>query len=43
MSIAILWAHKIIDGGKTYAQVPNGLKTKVAEVLTSYGRTDLIV
>lgn len=40
--IAKLWANQILNGKKTYAQVPAKLKEAVAAILTEAGREDLI-
>lgn len=36
-AIAKLWGQKIIEGTKTYAQVPSKLKESVKEYLESMG------
>ena len=41
--LAMLWASQIINGKKTYAQVPRLLKAQVAEILRSEGLEELIV
>ncbi len=40
--MAVLWTNKIIEGEKTYAQVPAKLKDAVADILRERGREDLI-
>lgn len=42
IAIATLWARKIIEGNRSYSEVPKGLKTIVAEVLKSKGHEDLV-
>ena len=41
--LAMLWATQIINGKKTYAQVPRLLKSQVAEILRDAGMEELIV
>lgn len=41
--MAALWATKIVEGKKTFAQVPRLLKDRVREILTDRGYADLIV
>ena len=40
--IAKLWAEQIINGKKTFEQVPAKLKEQVKEVLIERGREDLV-
>ena len=40
--MAMLWANQIIQGKKTYNQVPRLLKEKVKEVLVVSGHEDLV-
>ena len=40
--VARLWVKNIIDGKKTYDQVPSKLKEQVKELLIEAGREDLI-
>ena len=40
--IAKLWAEQIINGKKTFEQVPSKLKELVKEVLIERGREDLV-
>ena len=40
--LAMLWAQQIINGKKTYAQVPRLLKSQVAEILRDSGLEELI-
>ena len=40
--MAMLWANQIIQGKKTYNQVPRLLKEKVKEVLVASGHEDLV-
>lgn len=40
--LAILYTNKIIAGAITYADVPKGLKTAVADELRAAGCEDLI-
>jgi len=40
--LAMLWAQAIINGKKTYADVPRLLKDKVKDVLIDSGCEDLI-
>lgn len=35
--IAMLWAQRIMNEKKTYAQVPRGLKSQVKEILEESG------
>lgn len=42
MKIAELWAKRIIDGDRTYDEVPAKLKDAVAEALTEAGHPELI-
>lgn len=41
-AVANLWAQRIINGDKTYDQVPAGLKNDVADILENSGHEDLI-
>ena len=41
--MAMLWANQIIEGKKTYAQVPRLLKDRVAVILKETGHDDLII
>lgn len=41
-AVAKLWAERIIDKKKTFAQVPSKLKDQVRELLIEAGREDLI-
>lgn len=41
--MAMLWAQKIIEGKKTFDQVPRKLKDQVREILTEQGLDDLAV
>ena len=41
--IAKLWMQEIIDGNKTYAQVPKLLKEQVKPLLIDNGREELII
>lgn len=41
--MATLWANQVIEGKKTYAQVPRLLKDKVAAILRETGHGDLII
>ncbi|MCM1269377.1 MAG: hypothetical protein NC247_01960 [Ruminococcus flavefaciens] len=41
-AVANLWAQRIINEDKTYAQVPAGLKDEVAKILEDSGHEDLI-
>jgi hypothetical protein len=41
--IARLWAQQIVDGNKTFSQVPTRLKEQVKEVLIKWNKQDLIV
>ena len=40
--MAMLWAHQIILGKKTYGQVPRLLKEKVKEILEDSGMAELV-
>lgn len=40
--IAKLWAEQIINGKKTFEQVPSKLKELVKEVLIERGHEDLV-
>jgi len=40
--IARLWAQQIVDGNKTFSQVPTRLKEQIKEVLIELKREDLI-
>lgn len=40
--MAMLWANQIIQGKKTYNQVPRLLKEKVKEALIDSGHEDLV-
>ena len=40
--LAMLWTQRIINGKKTYDQVPRLLKTKVKEILIDSGCEDLV-
>lgn len=40
--IAKLWAEQVMNGKKTFAQVPSKLKELVKEVLVERGREDLV-
>ena len=40
--IAMLWTQRILNGKKTYAQVPRLLKERVKELLIESGCEDLI-
>ena len=40
-TISILWADKVINGDKTYAQVPSQLKDEVKQALTEKGHPEL--
>lgn len=42
MAIAKLYAEAIINENRTYASVPAKLKSKVAQVLTDLGYSELI-
>lgn len=39
--MARLWVQQIIDGNKTFDQVPRLLKSDVRSILVEMGRTDL--
>lgn len=41
--IAMLWAQRIMNGKKTYAQVPRLLKEQVKEILIECGVEELIM
>ena len=41
--MSMLWAKQIINGKKTYAQVPRLLKNQVKEILIDSGMEELIV
>ena len=41
--LAMLWAIQIINGKKTFSQVPAKLKEQVREILIDAGCEDLIV
>lgn len=41
--LAMLWAIQIINGKKTFAQVPSKLKDQVREILIDAGCEDLII
>lgn len=41
--MAKLWGMQIIEGNKTFAQVPALLKGKVRQYLIDNGREDLII
>lgn len=41
MKIAELWAKRIVDGNKTYAEVPTQLKEEVATALEESGHANL--
>ena len=41
--LAMLWAIQIINGKKTFAQVPAKLKEQVREILIDAGCEDLII
>ena len=41
--LAMLWAIQIINGKKTFAQVPPKLKDAVREILVDAGCEDLII
>ena len=41
--LAMLWANQIIEGKKTYRQVPRLLKPQVAEILRDAGMEELII
>lgn len=41
-AVANLWAQRIINGDKTYDQVPPKLKDEVADILENSGHEDLI-
>lgn len=41
--LAMLWAIQIINGKKTFAQVPAKLKAAVREILIDAGCEDLII
>lgn len=41
--LAMLWVIKIIDGKKTFADVPRLLKDQVREILIESGMEELIV
>ena len=41
--LAMLWAIQIINGKKTFAQVPAKLKDQVREILIDAGCEDLII
>lgn len=43
LQISYLWATKIVEGSRTYAEVPSKLKAEVAQILTEQGHEDLIV
>lgn len=43
MALATLWANDIVDGTEVFANVPNGLKVKVTDVLIQRGHADLAV
>lgn len=40
--IAMLWTQRILNGKKTYAQVPRLLKEQVKELLIEGGCEDLV-
>ena len=40
--IAMLWTQRILNGKKTYAQVPRLLKEQVKELLIESGCEDLV-
>lgn len=42
-NLAIIYASLIIDGYKTYAQVPAKIKPQVKEALTALGHPELAV
>lgn len=41
--LAMLWAIQIINGKKTFSQVPAKLKEQVREILIDAGCEDLII
>lgn len=41
--IAKLWAKKIIEGAKTFDEVPTQLKEQVRDILIENGYDDLVV
>lgn len=43
MMVAKLWCDEIIAGRRKYKNVPAKLKSKVRELLTEKGRSDLII
>lgn len=40
--MAMLWAQQIMQGKKTFADVPRLLKDKVKEILTDSGMEELV-
>ena len=40
--IAMLWAHRIMNGKKTFADVPRLLKERVKEILIESGVEELV-
>ena len=40
--MARLWVQQIVDGNKTFDQVPRLLKSDVRSILVDMGRTDLV-
>ena len=40
--LAMLWVQQIVNGKKTYAQVPRLLKSQVAELLRDAGLEELV-
>lgn len=40
--LAMLWATQIVNGKRTYEQVPRLLKAKVAEILIDAGMEELV-
>ena len=41
--IAKLWVQQIVDGNKTFSQVPNLLKEQVKLLLIEMNKEDLII
>ena len=42
-TIATMWGSLVLNGDKTYSQVPRLLKAQVAYLLTEAGREDLVI
>lgn len=42
LQISYLWATKIIEGDRSYSEVPSELRSEVAQILTEKGHPELI-